>query len=263
MARYLMRMMFDGTQFRGWQAQCAGRSVQGDLISAFRRMGVKHPNVTGAGRTDAGVHALAHFAHFDYRGKMSPQQLILSLNTKFKGDIKLTGIWPVPEDFHARYKAFQRDYVYLLAREKTPLNRLHTGFMPRSKISPEGLSRLGKILLGSHDFSSLSRNNPLVPNHICKIKRLDISETEGIIRFDISADRFLHHMVRRIVGTLVNLEHDGLNEEVLEKILAEKTPRQKMVTTAPASGLYITGVHYPDLKLDSDAIGQKMFFFLR
>lgn len=263
MARFLMRLMFDGTDFRGWQAQCAGRSVQGDLIAAFRRLGVRHPNVTGAGRTDAGVHALAHFAHFDYRGKMTPQQLILSLNTKFHGDLQVTGIWAVEDDFHARYKACGRDYVYLLAREKTPLNRLHTGFMPRSKISPEGLKRLGEVLLGSHDFSSLSRDNPLVPNHICNITRLDVSETQGIIRFDISADRFLHHMVRRIVGTLVNLEHMGLDGSVLEAIMAEKTPRQRLVTTAPASGLYITGVRYPNLKLDSDLAGQNIFFFLR
>lgn len=263
MARFLMRLMFDGAAFRGWQVQCAGRSVQGDLISAFHQIGVRHPGVTGAGRTDAGVHALAHFAHFDYQGTMSPRQLLLALNNKLDEDLMITGIWPVPEDFHARYQAMARSYVYLLARVKTPLNRLHTGFMPRRNISVKTLSALAKPLLGSHDFSSLSRDNPLVPNHICEIQRLEISEDRGIIRFGIRADRFLHNMVRRIVGTLVNLDHLGLGASSLQAIMDEQDPRQKLVTTAPAQGLYLTGVRYPNLRLDESTLPEDLLNFLR
>ncbi len=263
MARYLMRLMYDGAAFRGWQVQCAGRSIQGDLISALHQIGVRHPGVTGAGRTDAGVHALAHFAHFDYQGKIAPRQLMLALNNKLGDDLLITGIWPVPEDFHARYRAMARSYAYLLARVKTPLNRLHTGFMPRRGIRLETLSRLAKVLLGPQDFSSLSRDNPLVPNHICDIQQLDVSEDRGIIRFDITADRFLHNLVRRIVGTLVNLDHGGLGAEVLQAIVEEKNPRQKLVTTAPAQGLYLTGVRYPDLPLDESRPSEDLLYFLR
>jgi len=263
MARFLMRLMYDGTGFRGWQVQCAGRSIQGDLISAFHQIGVRHPGVTGAGRTDAGVHALAHFAHFDYRGKMNPRQLMLALNNKLGQDLMITGIWAVADDFHARYQAMARSYVYLLARVQTPLNRLHTGFMPRRNIGVPSLSQLAEVLLGSHDFSSLSRDNPLVPNHICDIQRLEISEERGIIRFDLTADRFLHNMVRRIVGTLVNLDHGGLGPDVLQAILDEANPRQKLVTTAPAQGLYLTGVRYPNLQLDESAPTDELLYFLR
>lgn len=263
MARYLMRLMYDGAAFRGWQVQCAGRSIQGDLISAFQQIGVRHPGVTGAGRTDAGVHAVAHYAHFDYRGGMAPRQLLRALNNKLGDDLLITGIWPVADDFHARYQAMARSYVYLLARVKTPLNRLHTGFLPRRDIRVETLSRLAKVLLGSHDFSSLSRDNPLVPNHICAIQRLDVSEGKGIIRFDITADRFLHNMVRRIVGTLVNLDHAGLGPDALQKIMAEENPRQKLVTTAPPQGLYLTGVRYPNLRLDESGPSEDLLYFLR
>lgn len=144
MARYLLRVMYDGLAFRGWQVQCAGRSIQGDLIAAFRQLGIRHPGLTGSGRTDAGVHALAHYAHFDYQGKMTPLQLQLALNTKLRDDLLVTGVWPVPQDFHARYSAMARSYIYLLAREKTPLNRLFTGFMPRSKFSLESLQTLAE-----------------------------------------------------------------------------------------------------------------------
>ncbi|HOU72466.1 MAG TPA: hypothetical protein PLB85_03710, partial [Candidatus Syntrophosphaera sp.] len=125
------------------------------------------------------------------------------------------------------------------------------------------LSRLAEVLLGSHDFSSLSRDNPLVPNHICDIQRLEISEERGIIRFDLTADRFLHNMVRRIVGTLVNLDHGGLGPDVLQAILDEANPRQKLVTTAPAQGLYLTGVRYPNLQLDESAPTDELLYFLR
>lgn len=263
MARYLMRLMYDGAAFRGWQVQCAGRSIQGDLISAFHQIEVRHPGVIGAGRTDAGVHALAHFAHFDYKGKMSPRQLHLALNNKLSDDLMITGIWPVADDFHARFQAMARSYVYLLAREKTPLNRLHTGFLPRRNIQAESLSRLAEILLGSHDFSSLSRDNPLVPNHICEITCLDVSESDGIIHFDFTADRFLHNLVRRIVGTLVNLDHLGLGGDVLQAIMQEKNPRQKLVTTAPPQGLYLTGVRYPNLRLDESGHPESLLFYLR
>lgn len=250
MARFLIRLMYDGAAFRGWQVQCAGRSVQGDLISAFRQLGIRHPGVTGSGRTDAGVHALAHFAHFNYKGKMSPRQLILALNTKLRDDIMVTGIWPVAEDFHARYRAMSRSYTYLLALRKNPLNRLYSGFMPRTQFTLEALLELAEVLKGSHDFSSLSRDNPLVPNHICEVTRLDITQNGDLVRFDITADRFLHNMVRRIVGTLVNLAHHGLGPDELRRILEERNPRQKFVVTAPAQGLYLTNVRYPDLRLD-------------
>jgi len=242
--------MYDGAEFRGWQVQCAGRSIQGDLIDAFRQLGIRHPGLTGSGRTDAGVHALAHFAHFDYQGKMTPRQLILALNNKLREDILITGVWPVEPDFHARFQAMSRSYAYRLAKEKTPLNRLHTGFIPRTHFDLQALLRLAEVLKGRHDFSSLSRDNPLVPNHICEITQLAIEERRETFLFRITADRFLHNMVRRIVGILVNLAHQGLGPAELKRIIEDKDPRQRLVLTAPARGLYLTGVKYPHLQLD-------------
>ncbi len=134
MSRFLMRVMYDGTNLRGWQTQTTGRSVQGELIAALKDLGIAHPNLTGSGRTDAGVHSLANYAHFDYNGKMTTQQLVMAMNSKLDSDIMITGIWQVPDSFNARYSAISRTYIYLLERKRTPLNRLYTGYISGKKL---------------------------------------------------------------------------------------------------------------------------------
>ena len=250
MSRFLIRVMYDGTNFRGWQTQTSGRSVQGELISVLKDLGITHPNVTGSGRTDAGVHSIANYAHFDYNGRMTTQQLLLALNSKLDSDIMITGIWQVKDSFNARYSATSRTYIYLLARERTPLNRLYTGYIPGKEIVMEDLYAMSEVLKGNHNFTSLSKNNPAITNHICNVSSFTIKEMKGKIVFKITADRFLHHMVRRMVGTMVNLSQKGLGVEVMKQILEEQNARQKLVLTAPAQGLYLYNVHYPDLTIE-------------
>ena len=250
MSRFLVRVMYDGTNLRGWQTQTTGRSVQGELIAALKDLGIAHPNLTGSGRTDAGVHSLANYAHFDYNGKMTTQQLVMAMNSKLDSDIMITGIWQVPDSFNARYSAISRTYIYLLARKRTPLNRLYTGYISGKEIAIEDLRAMSEVLKGSHNFTSLSKNNPAIPNHICNISSFIIEEIKGKIFFQITADRFLHHMVRRIVGTMVNLSQRSLGVETLKQILEEQNARQKLVFTAPPQGLYLYNVQYPDLKLE-------------
>ncbi len=250
MSRFLMRVMYDGTNLRGWQTQTTGRSVQGELIAALKDLGIAHPNLTGSGRTDAGVHSLANYAHFDYNGKMTTQQLVMAMNSKLDSDIMITGIWQVPDSFNARYSAISRTYIYLLARKRTPLNRLYTGYISGKEIAIEDLRAMSEVLKGSHNFTSLSKNNPAIPNHNCNISSFIIEEIKGKIFFQITADRFLHHMVRRIVGTMVNLSQRSLGVETLKQILEEQNARQKLVFTAPPQGLYLYNVQYPDLKLE-------------
>ncbi|HOD60174.1 MAG TPA: tRNA pseudouridine(38-40) synthase TruA [Candidatus Syntrophosphaera sp.] len=250
MSRFLVRVMYDGTNLRGWQTQTTGRSVQGELIAALKDLGIAHPNLTGSGRTDAGVHSLANYAHFDYNGKMTTQQLVMAMNSKLDSDIMITGIWQVPDSFNARYSAISRTYIYLLARKRTPLNRLYTGYISGKEIAIEDLRAMSEVLKGSHNFTSLSKNNPAIPNHNCNISSFIIEEIKGKIFFQITADRFLHHMVRRIVGTMVNLSQRSLGVETLKQILEEQNARQKLVFTAPPQGLYLYNVQYPDLKLE-------------
>lgn len=250
MPRYLMQISYDGTRYHGWQKQQNGLAIQEVLETTMLRFCECHIPLTAAGRTDTGVHALAQYAHFDYSGSMQPQQMLLAFRRYLPYDIKVNSIQRVSPSLSARYQAYQRSYRYILAKERTPFNRLYTGFLPHIKPSLAPMQTAAKLLMGSHDFSSFGRANPEIPNHVCDIQLLDITETEDSFIFHITADRFLHNMVRRIVGTLANIAHFSLETAIINAILQDACPRQNIVTTAPASGLYLIDVKYPGKYLD-------------
>lgn len=250
MSRYLIKLSYDGGGFCGWQKQKNGRSVQSEIETALYLITDKPASVIASGRTDSGVHALAQTAHFDYAGSMSLRQILLALRSKLPEDILIYEIWMVPDDFHARYRACERAYLYLLAKSKTPFNRFYTGWMSFKDIDPDRMQALAQVLLGKHDFSSFSKDNPAVPNHICELKELSINDAGDNIEFRFRADRFLHNMVRRIVGTLVNFCRSGRSPDELRELLEQRNPRQSLVIPAPASGLYLAEVKYPQMALD-------------
>ncbi len=245
MSRWLMKICYDGTAYHGWQIQQNGISIQAVLERVIARFAEAPVKVVGAGRTDTGVHAWGQHAHFDYNGSMRPQQMLLAFRRWLPEDIKVLEIRQVSPELSARYQAYERSYLYLLAKRQTPFNRLYTGNIPYLKINMKLMQEAGQLLLGKHDFSSFGRANPEVPNRICDIKELEITETEDCFRFKIRADRFLHNMVRRMVGTLANISHQGLVPETISAILNDTCPRQNLVITAPASGLYLMDVKYP------------------
>lgn len=252
MARFLLIHSYDGTSFHGWQKQAGQRTVQGDLEAALKTFETPDWRITTAGRTDTGVHALAQAAHFDYIGHVEPSRMVKAFNSKLREDIRVIRIIPVADDFHARYDAYERAYMYLLAKEQTPFNRHYTGYIPHFRANPTTIARYTDILIGKYDFSSFGRPNPEVPNRICELKEITIFEGDECVRFVLRADRFLHNMVRRIVGTLVQFGTKDLHPDQLRDILMAADPRQTMVLTAPAQGLYLYGIKYP--KFDIDAI---------
>lgn len=253
MARFLMKLSYDGCGYHGWQKQHNGISIQAVLERALGTFAHTHIPITGAGRTDAGVHALGQYAHFDYQGRMQPEQMLLAFKRYLPNDIKVLQILRVSPYLSARYQAFERSYRYILAKEITPFNRLYTGYLPHVNLSPAPMQTAALQLLGSHDFSSFGRANPEIPNRICDVLSLTITETAETYEFLITADRFLHNMVRRIVGTLANISHFNLPPQTIDAILSDACPRQNLVTTAPASGLYLMDVKYPVMLLDESA----------
>lgn len=240
-----MKLMYDGSAFHGWQKQKNQRSVQEDLETALAMFSTLGNQVTASGRTDAGVHALAQCAHFDYEGAMTPERLIRAFRRYLKDDVKVLDIKPVADDFHARFDACQRSYVYLLTRDRTPFNRNYKGYIPHKRYELESMRACTKYLLGAHDYSSFGKHNPAVPNRICDVKDIKILTHREDIVFLIRADRFLHNMMRRIVGTIVDISHCSLDPSVIAEILAEAQPRQKLGMPAPAEGLYLVEVKYP------------------
>lgn len=245
MPRYLMKVCYDGNGFMGWQIQKRGRTVQQEVQGALERIsGVATP-VIAAGRTDAGVHALAQCAHFGYEGSMTPQQLVLAFRTQLADDVRVLAITPIPANFSARYQACQRTYLYKLAREKSPFNRNYMGFVPYKNIQTALIREAAQHFLGTHDFSSFGRPNPVVPNRICEVREIRFEEYADHWELIIRADRFLHNMVRRIMGALISLSHNDLPPSTVTDLIMRAKPTQNNVFTAPAQGLYLVCVDYP------------------
>ena len=248
--RYLIKIAYDGTDFIGWQKQARGRSIQVIMEKALAQFTENDTPLVAAGRTDTGVHALAQYAHFDYVGRMQPQQILLAFKRWLPEDIKVLEITEVDSELSARYQAYERAYRYILTKDRTPFNRHNAGWIPHLKTRLAPMQAAAPRFLGSHDFSSFGRLNPEVPNHVCELKELSISEDEHDFTFVFRADRFLHNMVRRIVGTLVNVSHFDLPPETIDHLLEQKCSRQRLVLTAPACGLFLIDVKYPAELLD-------------
>ncbi len=252
MQRFAIQIAYDGTDYFGWQVQKRLRTVQSVMEKGLSEFCGSRTRITGAGRTDTGVHALNMTAHFDYKGSAHPEQIRKGLRRFLPPDIQIIRVIPVTSDFHARYDAMERHYKYHIALEETPFNRLYTGYFPRKRIRSELIRTAASYFLGPHDFSSFSRENPAVPDHICEIHQSDLAVQDDCLIYSIRADRFLHHMVRRMVGAMVSISHFEMDPGIIATWLAQKQSRQTMIFPAPAQGLFLVEVIYPPDKLKPD-----------
>jgi tRNA pseudouridine38-40 synthase len=248
-----MRIMYDGTDFVGWQRQKNGRSVQGELEGIVSRICGNRPvSVIAAGRTDAGVHAHAQVAHADVETRYDDAQLLHAIQRMSSGDFAVTSLATVPRDFHARYRAWRRGYRYsiiyapdrFLARYGWGLHlRLHT----------DQLNTASTMLLGRHDFTTLSKYNPDTPDPVCEVVRAEWSPTPHGIDFHISADRFLYGMVRLIVGLHIDIARGRRSVEEIQPLIAARDRTQQSMS-APAHGLSLVEVRYPTAIFPDDVL---------
>ena len=245
MKRYALLCMYDGSKFYGWQIQPQSPTVQECLEYSLSRIAKTSIKVIGSGRTDSGVHALAQVAHFDFPLNMSIQQLLLAISTFLPPYIKVLEIVEVPPDFHARYDALSRSYTYILTKDRTPFNYHYKTYYPQYKKNLDKFRECIPYFLGEHDFTSFAKPNPEITNHVCDIKSLEIKVFENDIIISITANRFLHNMVRRIVGALISVSHKSHDPKIVQDWLEMKKHEQKNYFTALPNGLYLTKVEYP------------------
>ena len=247
MKNFLAKISYDGTDFNGWQIQKEGRTIQQVLEEALSKIAKEEIKITSAGRTDAGVHAIGQYANFHFPIKMAAKQIQFALRTKLPYDILVTKVMEVPDNFNARFNATSRTYRYILAKELTPFNRKYKSFIPKIEIETEIVEECLKYFIGKHDFTSFAKFNPDLNNYFCTILKFEFEETNNDYRFVIQANRFLHNMVRRIVGTIINISSTNTNPDIIKNLLVAKTPENKLITTAPPSGLYLIDVGYPNI----------------
>lgn len=242
--RYFVDFSYNGQAYHGWQRQPNAISVQEILEKAFTLLLRQEIAVTGAGRTDAGVHARVMVAHFDMAGEADTEDLRYRLNRFLPGDIAVNKVYRVQDEAHARFDAVSRSYEYHLIREKSPFLR-DLAYEYRAPLDIEAMNRAAAILMEYEDFECFSRSKTDVKTYFCKISRAEWEVTAaGKLVFHISADRFLRNMVRAVVGTLLEIGEGKLDEAGLRRIINSKN-RSEAGASVPAHGLYLTEVIYP------------------
>ena len=249
MKNFLAKISYDGTDFCGWQIQKEGRTVQQVLESALSIVAKEKIKTTSAGRTDTGVHAIGQYANFHFPIQMTTKQIQLALRSNLPYDVLVTKVIEVSDDFNARYDAISRTYRYILAKKITPFNRKYKSFIPKVEIETGIVKKCLNYFIGKHDFTSFAKSNPDLNNYYCNIITFEFEETADDYRFVIKANRFLHNMVRRIVGTIINIANTNTDPAVINNLIIAKTRKNKLITTAPSNGLYLNDVEYPDDKL--------------
>ncbi len=238
----------------GFQKQEFFKSIQTELELALSRVANEPISIFGAGRTDRGVHATGQIIHFETQAQRSEQAWLLGVNTYLPKDIKLKSIQIVPENFHARHSALSRTYEYWIDNQKinSALLTNHTLHHPYD-LNAEKMHQAAQVLLGEHDFSAFRAAECQSKSAFRYINFITISRTgfivnlnnKNFIKIEIQANAFVHHMVRNIVGSLLEIG-DGRREiNWLGELLKQKD-RTLAGMTAPPQGLYLTGVQYPE-----------------
>lgn len=241
-----MFLSFRGTAYNGWQLQPGKLTVQGVLAKALGTVLATPTAVTGAGRTDSGVHASFFCAHFDAgRDDLnSDGQLLYNLNSLLPDDIAIRKIARVRTDASARFDALSRTYQYTVTREKDPF-AYDTAWLIHWQLDLQKLNEASDILLRHSDFTSFSRLHGGNKTNICSVSHARWSETPDRLIFTITADRFLRNMVRAIVGTLIPAGRGKLSTADFELILNGRN-RGLAGQSAPAHGLALTAIEYPE-----------------
>jgi tRNA pseudouridine38-40 synthase len=243
---YRFTLEYDGAGFAGWQAQAGGqRSVQDTFEAAIERVTGQRLRVAASGRTDAGVHALGQVASAQIQTQLSPASLQRALNHRLPADLAVIAAERVADDFHARYSAIGKLYCYRVWNTPTrsPLRATRTHWVPR-KLDIPAIAKAAEAFVGRHDFAALQAAGSEVESTLRTLKRLDVEqEASGELVFWLEGDGFLRHMVRNLVGTLLEVGTGRRAIESMAELLACGDRRQAG-PTAPALALTLVQVFY-------------------
>ncbi|MFH1081333.1 MAG: tRNA pseudouridine(38-40) synthase TruA [Pseudomonadota bacterium] len=243
MAKYKLTIEYDGASYSGWQTQKNAKSIQGTLITATRDLLGHEVDVQGAGRTDAGVHALGQVAHLETGKVLPPKKLMEGLNDRLPSNINVLRVEKVHARFHARHHATARTYVYLVSKRRTAFAKRYVWWV-RDPLDVEKMQTACRLFEGLHDFVSFAdkRFDKDASTRV-QIDRVGIVPLNGLIVFTVTGSHFLWKMVRRMVGILVEVGRGKLKAGDVAGMLKtfSETPAQ---CTAPPSGLFLMQVRY-------------------
>lgn len=245
MAKYVAGIQYDGFGYSGWQIQNNADSVQQHVEETLSQIANESVTVFCSGRTDAGVHAREQVIHFESHAKRSDHAWRKGCNTKLPGDIRVMWCHEVEESFHARFSAIARQYRYVIynAEVESALLKNRVNWVPYA-LNVDSMHTAGQALLGENDFTSFRASSCQANTAFRNIHKLSVTKDDDFIFIDITANAFLHHMVRNIVGSLIEVGREKQSTEWIKLLLLEKN-RTKAGVTAKANGLYFIRAIYP------------------
>lgn len=245
--KFAIGIEYSGTAYSGWQQQKHSVSIQQHLQEAIGFVADHPVNLVCAGRTDAGVHAIEQVAHFESDSRRTNRSWLLGSNCRLPRDIRIKWISHVDESFHARFSAYARSYRYILFNSEVPSAVFHDRCSWEFRaLDHRKMHESAQVLLGEHDFSAFRAVGCQAKSSCRNIHYLEISRQGEFIYLDIKANAFLYHMVRNITGSLLQVGRGEKPVDWIEALLAGKD-RNLGGVTAPAAGLYLQQVYYPEL----------------
>ncbi len=246
MRRIRLIVEYDGTNYAGWQRQSNALSVQQVLENAVRSLTGEEISLTGASRTDAGVHALGQNAHFDTNSRIPADKFAFALNTLLPDDIRVNGSSEVSRGFHARFSAVGKEYRYLIYSSP------HSSALYRKlcahviyPLDTEKMRREAESMLGRHDFAPFAASGSIVKDTVREIDRIDVCRETPFIVMRVHGNGFLYNMVRILAGTLIAVGSGKLAPGAIERALKSGS-RLELGITAPPQGLTLMRVDYPE-----------------
>ena len=241
--RYFITLSYDGTRYHGWQVQPNGISVQGELQRGLSLLLRQSVAVTGAGRTDAGVHARMMVAHFDTEADVDCPQLAYKLNKLLPRDIAVQQVKPVADDMHARFSARARTYYYYIHTQKSPF-LCHYSCQMHYQLDFSLMNQAAALLLEYDDFGAFCKSHADVKTTLCTVTKAEWRPlAEGQWVFEISANRFLRNMVRAVVGTLIEVGRHRLTLDAFRRVI-ETGRRTEAGESMPANALFLQSIEY-------------------
>ena len=246
MKRVKIVVAYDGTNYCGWQVQPNGLSVQEVLEKHLSDLLGEEIRITGASRTDAGVHALGNVAAFNTSARMAADRISFAMNTRLPADIRIQGSSEVPPDFHPRFTVTVKTYEYRILNRTfaDPTRRLNSYFW-YGPLDVDAMRQAASYLVGTHDFKSFATAKPEVTDTVRTIYETSLEKEDDLIRFRITGNGFLYNMVRIITGTLLEVGKGDYPPEKVKEILAAKDRKMAGATARP-EGLTLVQIRYPE-----------------
>ena len=242
MPKWKLFIEYQGTRYRGWQEQANARTVQGEIRTAVEGIFGERVEIVGSGRTDAGVHALNQVAHLRTRRALRAADLKNQINDRLPQDISIKDIREADVRFHARHDAIERFYLYQISARRRAFSKPFVWWI-KDKLNVRAMTEAAELLPGRHDFGAFSDRDEETPSTLVEITRAEISCQDDLILIRIGASHFLWKMVRRVVGTLVEVGRGNLEAGQLAQYF--KIPSSSVAQwTAPPSGLFLEYVRY-------------------